>query len=139
MENLDSKDVIIKAAAVADYAPAEPLSSKMKKSVAGDEVMLKLRKNPDILEEVARRKNGALLIAFAAETDSVEENARQKLQRKGADFIVANDVSDSSIGFDSDQNEVLIIGRDGSETKLAKASKFVIANQILDLILKNLS
>ena len=139
MGNLDSKDVIIKAAAVADYAPAEPLSSKMKKSVAGDEVMLKLRKNPDILEEVARRKNGALLIAFAAETDSVEQNARQKLQRKGADFIVANDVSDSTIGFDSDQNEVLIIGRDGSETKLAKASKFVIANQILDLVLKNLT
>ena len=139
MGNLDSKDVIIKAAAVADYAPAEPLSSKMKKSVAGDEVMLKLRKNPDILEEVARRKNGALLISFAAETDSVEQNARQKLQRKGADFIVANDVSDSTIGFDSDQNEVLIIGRDGSETKLAKASKFVIANQILDLVLKNLT
>ena len=79
------------------------------------------------------------VVAFAAETNSVESNARAKLEKKNADLIVANDVSDESIGFDSDQNEVLVIARDGSTTRLGKASKLVIANQILDLVVRHLT
>ena len=79
------------------------------------------------------------IVAFAAETQSVEENAREKLQRKGADLIVANDVSDGSIGFDSDQNEVLIIGRDGSTTRIEKSPKAVVANRVLDAVVARLA
>ena len=73
------------------------------------------------------------------ETESVEQNAREKLQKKDADLIVANDVSDASIGFDADQNEVIVIARDGSSTKIARAPKSVVANRILDLVVANLS
>ena len=76
---------------------------------------------------------------IAAETDAVEKNAREKLTRKNADLIVANDVSDASIGFDSDQNEVMVFGRDGSSTRLERAAKAVIANRILDLVVARLS
>lgn len=133
LEHLNGQDVIIKAAAVADFAPSDPQSNKIKKADK-DELMIRMRRSPDILEEVARRKNGAVLVAFAAETDSLEENAREKLRRKGADMIVANNVSDASIGFDSDENEVLVIAADGSATKIDKAPKLVVANRILDLI-----
>ena len=64
----------------------------------------------------------------------VEQNAREKLQRKGADLIIANDVADATIGFDSDQNEVLVIGRDGTAARISKAEKSVIANRILDVV-----
>ena len=74
------------------------------------------------------------VVAFAAETDMVEQNAREKLQRKGADIIVANDVADVTIGFDSDQNEVLVLERNGAMTRLGRASKSVIANRLLDLV-----
>lgn len=130
--------VVIKAAAVADYAAATVAARKIKKSETSDELTLTLRKNPDILADVARLAPRPFLVAFAAETDSVEENARLKLQRKGADLIVANDVADASIGFDSEQNEVLVIAADGSTTKIGKAPKIVIANRLLDLIVARL-
>ena len=127
-------DVVIKAAAVADYAPAEVAPRKIKKEASGDALTLTLQKTPDILAEIAQTSPRPFVVAFAAETDSVEENAREKLLRKGADLIVANDVADSSIGFDSDQNEVLVIARDGSATKIERAPKIVVANRILDLL-----
>jgi phosphopantothenoylcysteine decarboxylase/phosphopantothenate--cysteine ligase len=130
--------IIIKAAAVADFAAVNVADRKIKKSEGSDELTITLRKNPDILADVARLTPRPFIVAFAAETDSVEENAREKLQRKGADLIVANDVADSSIGFDADQNEVLVIAKDGSTTRIAKASKLVIANKLLDLIVKAL-
>ena len=68
----------------------------------------------------------------------MEENAREKLIRKHADLIVANDVADSSIGFDSDQNEVLVIARDGSTIKIDRAPKYIVANRILDLVVERL-
>lgn len=126
--------IVIKAAAVADYAAANVADRKIKKNEGSDELTITLRKNPDILADVARITPRPFIVAFAAETDSVEANAREKLQRKGADLIVANDVADSSIGFDADQNEVLVIAKDGSTTRIAKASKLVIANKLLDLI-----
>jgi phosphopantothenoylcysteine decarboxylase/phosphopantothenate--cysteine ligase len=130
--------VVIKAAAVADFAAANVADRKIKKSADADELTLTLTKNPDILADVARLEPRPFIVAFAAETDSVEDNAREKLQRKGADLIVANDVADSSIGFDSDANEVLVIARDGATTRLAKAPKHVIANQVLDLVVARL-
>lgn len=134
MRALDGADVVIKAAAVADYAPAETAPRKIKKEASGDALTLTLQKTPDILSEIARKSPRPFVVAFAAETDSVEENAREKLLRKGADLIVANDVADSAIGFDADQNEVLVIARDGSTTKIARAPKIVVANRILDLL-----
>jgi phosphopantothenoylcysteine decarboxylase/phosphopantothenate--cysteine ligase len=134
MRHLASHDVVIKAAAVADYAPAGVADRKIKKEAAGDELTLALRKTPDILAEIGVANPRPFVVAFAAETDNVEENAREKLQRKNADLIVANDVRDTSIGFDSDQNEVLVIARDGSTTRIERAPKLVVANRILDLV-----
>jgi phosphopantothenoylcysteine decarboxylase/phosphopantothenate--cysteine ligase len=128
---------VIKAAAVADFAPAMKADQKIKKS-DGDELSITLKKNRDILESLAGVNPKPFVVAFAAETESVESNAREKLARKNADLIVANDVSDQSIGFDSEQNEVLVIARDGTMTRLAKAPKFVIANRILDLVIQKI-
>ena len=130
--------IVIKAAAVADFSPAEPADRKIKKKSDEDLLNLSLRKNPDILASLTSLQPRPYIVAFAAETDSVEKNAREKLERKGADMIVANDVADTSIGFDSDQNEVLLISRDGASSRLAKAPKQVIANRILDAVIQRL-
>jgi phosphopantothenoylcysteine decarboxylase/phosphopantothenate--cysteine ligase len=126
--------VVIKAAAVSDFTPVEVSGRKIKKQAGVDELSLQLKKTPDILAELGASSPRPFIVAFAAETDSVEAHAREKLTRKNADLIVANDVSDAAIGFDSEQNEVLVIARDGSVTRLAKAPKSVIADQILDLV-----
>jgi phosphopantothenoylcysteine decarboxylase/phosphopantothenate--cysteine ligase len=133
MRALPSHQIVIGAAAVADYAP-EAAAQKIKKERSGDALTLTLKKNPDILTAIAAAEPRPFIVAFAAETDSVEENAREKLSRKDADLIVANDVSDPSIGFDADQNEVTIIARDGSSTKIERAPKLVVANRILDVV-----
>ncbi len=131
--------IVIKAAAVADFAPVHVADRKIKKSEDSDTLVIELRKNPDILADVAKLTPRPFIVAFAAETDMVEQNAREKLQRKGADLIVANDVADARIGFDSDQNEVLVIGRDGTTTRIERASKELIANRILDVVVAKLS
>lgn len=138
MQRAPQNQVVIKAAAVADFAPASVAPEKIKKNDR-DELTLTLKKNPDILRSLATVKPRPFVVAFAAETTSVEKNAREKLERKDADLIVANDVSDASIGFDSEQNEVIVIGRDGSTTRIEKAPKFVIANRILDLVVQRLN
>jgi len=137
MQNLRGQQIVIKAAAVADYSPAATSSQKIKKE-QGNELTLALQKNPDILEAIGKAAPRPFIVAFAAETEAVEANAREKLRRKNADLIVANDVSDASIGFDSDDNEVLVIARDGATTRIAKAPKSVVANRILDLIVERL-
>lgn len=138
MEHIRDWDVVIKAAAVADYSPAMVATSKLKKEAAGDSIALELRRNPDVLSEITALSPRPLVVAFAAETEAVEENARKKLERKNADLIVANDVSDPSIGFDSDFHEVLIIARAGSTTRVARATKLVIAHRILDAVVERL-
>ena len=130
--------IVIKAAAVADFAPVSVAEKKIKKSEDRDTLTVELRKNPDILADVAKLSPRPFIVAFAAETDMVEQNAREKLQRKGADIIVANDVADARIGFDSNENEVLVIGRDGETTRFARASKDAIANRILDVVVAKL-
>lgn len=130
--------IVIKAAAVADFAPVHVADRKIKKREDSDVLTIELRKNPDILADVAKLSPRPFIVAFAAETDSVEEHAREKLQRKGADLIVANDVADASIGFDSDENEVMIIARDGVVTRIVKAAKHVVADKILDAVIARL-
>lgn len=134
MDALPSQQIVIKAAAVADFAPVAVADRKIKKQANVDEMTLTLAKTPDILADIGTASPRPFIVAFAAETDSVESNAREKLVRKNADLIVANDVADPSIGFDSDQNAVTVIARDGSSTKIERAAKIVIANRILDLV-----
>jgi len=133
-----SQQIVIKAAAVADFTPSVVADQKIKKQDGEDELTLTLRRNPDILADVARLSPRPFIVAFAAETDNVEAHAKEKLQRKGADLIVANDVGDASIGFDSDQNEVMVIARDGSVTRIDRAPKLVVANRLLDVVLASL-
>jgi len=137
MQNLRGQQIVIKAAAVADFTPAATAAQKIKKE-QGNELTITFKKNPDIIDSIAAAVPRPFIVAFAAETESIEENAREKLLRKKADLIVANDVGDASIGFDSDENEVLVISRDGRTMKIAKAPKLVIANRILDVIMEHL-
>jgi phosphopantothenoylcysteine decarboxylase/phosphopantothenate--cysteine ligase len=136
--NAMPQQIVIKAAAVADFAPEQVAGRKIKKERGKDEMTLALRKTPDILEALAKVKPRPFVVAFAAETNDLADNARKKLESKGADLIVANDVSDSTIGFDADQNEVLLIARDGATMKIDRAAKLVVANRILDEVVKRL-
>jgi phosphopantothenoylcysteine decarboxylase/phosphopantothenate--cysteine ligase len=129
MQNLPANQIVIKAAAVADFTPAATAAQKIKKE-EGNELTLTFEKAPDILSSIAAASPRPFIVAFAAETESVEANAREKLLRK--------DVGDPSIGFDSDQNEVLVISRDGQTMKIEKAPKFIVANRILDLVVERL-
>ncbi len=137
MQKLAGQQVVIKAAAVADYTPAATAAQKIKKD-QGDELTLTFQKNPDILSAIAAVSPRPFIVAFAAETEAIEQNAREKLLKKKADLIVANDVGDPSIGFDSDQNEVMVIARDGATLKIERAPKIVVANRILDEVVKRL-
>ena len=130
----DGWDVAIKAAAVADYRPAEMASEKIKKTAA--ELTLKLVRNPDILGELgaSRGEKACILVGFAAETADLLSNARQKLAAKHMDMIVANDVTRSDAGFDVDTNLVKIIDRQGGIEDLPLMSKDDVADRILDRI-----
>jgi phosphopantothenoylcysteine decarboxylase/phosphopantothenate--cysteine ligase len=135
---LPEHQIVIKAAAVSDFTPVTVAGHKIKKQSDVDEMTLTLTKTPDILADIGNSSPRPFIVAFAAETDALESNAREKLARKNADLIVANDVADSSIGFDSDQNAVTVIARDGSSTKIERAPKIVIANRILDLVVERI-
>jgi phosphopantothenoylcysteine synthetase/decarboxylase len=127
-------DIAVFAAAVADYTPSKVSPEKLKKSA--DTLTLELVKTPDILGS-ARAPFGftGTLVGFAAETENLEANAREKLTRKRCDLIVANDVSKPGIGFDSDQNEILLVYPDHSEA-LPQASKHDLAHQLVQAILE---
>ena len=123
-------EIAIFAAAVADYRPASVPEQKIKKN--DDTMTLELVKNPDILGSARNKFNyRGVLVGFAAETENLEDNARDKLQRKGCDLIVANDVSRKDIGFDTHENEVLLVFPDRTEQP-AKDSKHHLAHVILD-------
>jgi phosphopantothenoylcysteine decarboxylase/phosphopantothenate--cysteine ligase len=128
--------VFIAAAAVSDYRAKEKSKTKIKK--AEPELDLKLERTPDILGEVAHsRRHGQLIVGFAAETDNVVANAREKLISKGLDAIVANDVSGTESGFDSENNTVVILLRDNPEPiELPLMSKPEAAHRILDEVVK---
>jgi len=124
--------IVIKAAAVADYRVQRPAEHKIK---GKRDLTLALTPNPDILAEVAARADGSFIVGFAAETHDVVANARAKLETKGIDLLVANDVSRGDIGFDAEDNEVLLIDRWGGNRPLPRMPKPAVADAILDAIL----
>jgi phosphopantothenoylcysteine decarboxylase/phosphopantothenate--cysteine ligase len=132
-------DVVVKAAAVADYRVSDPADHKIKKTDDCDELILRLVKNPDILQELGSSKQQQFLVGFAAETNNVEEYARRKLQKKNADMLVANDVSRADAGFDVDTNKITIFEADGTKTEYPLASKRETADFILDAVLAGLA
>jgi phosphopantothenoylcysteine decarboxylase/phosphopantothenate--cysteine ligase len=136
VENAGRATIFIAAAAVADYAPARTADQKIKKT--NSSIKLELERTPDILGEVASaRRNGQLIVGFAAETENLIQHATEKLKNKGLDAIVANDVSTIDSGFDSENNAVAIIFRDNREiVQLPVMSKRETAHRILDEIIK---
>lgn len=138
LDRCDSAEILVKAAAVADFQPVDVAGSKIKKSAGVDTITVTLKKTPDILRTVGARDPRPFIVAFAAETDAVEKHAQQKLFDKNADMIVANDVSNATIGFDADENEVVVLGRDGSRTAIAKSSKGEVASRLLDIVARTL-
>ncbi len=133
-EQYSSADVVIKAAAVADYRPKTAAAQKIKKS-DGD-MVLELERNPDILAWLGEHKQNQILMGFAAETNDVQQNALGKLQRKHLDFIAANDVTQQHSGFGKDTNQITVYGADGSVTALPVLAKEDAADRLLDLVLQ---
>jgi phosphopantothenoylcysteine decarboxylase/phosphopantothenate--cysteine ligase len=136
LDQISNATAFIAAAAVADYSPTQPSSNKIKKS--SEVIELKLERTADILKEVAQSKrDGQLVIGFAAETEKVTEHAREKLISKQLDAIVANDVSAPGAGFDSENNAMVILFRDKTENvDVPLMSKLDAAHRILDEIVK---
>ncbi len=139
VENIAAKDIAVFAAAVADFRPTRAAGQKIKKGDSSDdrEALLTLQLEPtvDILGSVRGTMNfPGTLVGFAAETENLAENARGKLDRKGCDLVVANDVSRRDIGFDSGDNEVLLVFRDGRQQALPLQSKRELADELVKVI-----
>ena len=148
-KEFETADCIIMVAAVADYRVKEISSQKMKKT-SDDEITLKLVKNPDILQEISLYRNTLplregrnlsdfgegypLIVGFCAESENLIENAKEKIAKKGCDYLIANDISRKDIGFSSDYNEVTILAKNGNIKKLERADKMTIARQIFEEI-----
>jgi phosphopantothenoylcysteine decarboxylase/phosphopantothenate--cysteine ligase len=126
--------IAVFAAAVADYRPADPAATKIKRK--NEALTIRLEPNPDILATMAKEKGDRLMVGFAAETDHVAENARTKLAQKNADLIVANDVTAEGAGFDLDTNIVTIFSRDARDLPLPRMTKTEVAKRILDEVLR---
>ena len=130
MEQIPQSDIYISSAAVGDYRPYDVAAHKLKKN--GGALTLALTENPDILAAVTALKKRPFVVGFAAETQNVEAYARAKLERKKLDLIAANRVGNGE-GFDSCENEILLVARDGSE-RLARADKLALARQLVTRI-----
>jgi phosphopantothenoylcysteine decarboxylase / phosphopantothenate---cysteine ligase len=133
MRHLSDANIIIKAAAVADYHLADPPKHKVKKTAA--RLSLELEPTSDILAEVGKKKGDRILIGFAAETENLVAEARRKLENKNCDMMVANLVSRTDTGFDSNENEVVLVTRSGEAIPISRAPKRDIARRILDQII----
>ena len=123
---------VVMAAAVSDFRSPTRARQKVKKEEAS--LTLRLEPTPDILLELGKKKGKRILIGFAAETQSLVKNAREKLEKKNLDLIVANDVSRKEVGFQSDSNQVKLIGADGKVSELPLLPKSVLAHRVLDQI-----
>ena len=132
LHHLERATIVIKAAAVADYRAKQTATAKIK---GKRDLTLELTPNADILAEVAARHTSAFVVGFAAETHDVAANAREKLERKGIDLLVANDVSQQGIGFDAEDNEVLLLDRWGGARPLPRMPKSDVADAILSHVL----
>ena len=133
-ENLAPAGIVIKSAAVADFHLSRVPEQKIKKTAA--RVSLELDPTPDILAEIGRNKGDRLLIGFAAETQNLQQEARRKLESKNCDMVVGNLVGGAETGFESDQNEVVLVMRTGEVLPLPRASKREIADRIFDEVVK---
>ena len=129
----ETSDIVIMAAAVADYRVKNYSEQKMKKTES-DTLTLELVKNPDILKYLCEKKTHQIVVGFCAESENLIENAKVKIRKKNCDYLVANDISRHDIGFSSDENEVVIFNKNGESVKFEKASKDVIARKILEYI-----
>ena len=133
-----SADVVVMAAAVADFRPKAASATKISK--ADGVPHLVLEPTPDILAGLGqRRRPGQVLVGFAAETNDLRDSAAAKLRRKGVDLIVANDVSQPGVGFEGDTNAVVIFGADGSEQRVGLTDKRLVARAVVDAIVRRRS
>lgn len=131
----DQMDYVVMAAAVSDYRVKHPHDQKFKKVAGQTDWQLDLVENPDILAQLGQTKRQQVLIGFAAETQNLLEHARAKLSKKGADWLIANDVSNPAIGFNSDKNQVYVLGAQGQEVLLPQQSKISLALAAWQVIL----
>jgi len=138
LAELPRASVVVMAAAVADFRPADPVAGKLKKEdlAPGAGLELRLVENPDILAEISRERGRRIVVGFAAESRDVIAAARRKLARKGCDLLVANDVSRSDAGFESDRNAVALLSPDGQVEELPLLDKREVAARIWDRIEK---
>ena len=134
IKRYDNADIVVKAAAVADYKAKNYSEQKIKKG-DGDLEISFIRDN-DILMELGSKKDKQILVGFAAESQNLKENAKRKLERKNLDYIVANDITGKETGFASENNKVLIISRDGNEQSLDIMSKQEVAKKLFDIIVE---
>ena len=135
MEAYEKMDVVIKAAAVADYRPRDVADQKIKKKT-DDALTVVMDKNPDILKELGARKAHQILVGFAAETQNLLDNAREKIVKKNLDMIVANDVTAAGAGFNSDTNIVKFLFPNGEVRSLEQMAKTHVANILLDTVME---
>ena len=135
LESYDKVDIVIKAAAVADYRPRDVAEPKIKKKT-DDALTVVMDKNPDILKTLGAKKTHQVLVGFAAETQNLLENARDKVVKKNLDMIVANDVTAAGAGFNADTNIVKFLFANGEVRSLEQMPKVDVANCILDEALK---
>lgn len=131
----DGVDIVIKAAAVADYRPRDVADQKIKKKT-DDALIVVMDKNPDILKTLGAKKTHQVLVGFAAETQNLLANAREKVVKKNLDMIVANDVTAAGAGFNSDTNIVKFLYANGDVCELEQMPKVDVANRILDEALR---
>lgn len=135
MEAYEKMDVVIKAAAVADYRPRDVADQKIKKKT-DDALTVVMDKNPDILKELGARKAHQILVGFAAETQNLLDNAREKIVKKNLDMIVANDVTAAGAGFNADTNIVKFLFPNGEVRSLEQMAKTQVANILLDTVME---
>jgi phosphopantothenoylcysteine decarboxylase/phosphopantothenate--cysteine ligase len=133
LTRLDQTQVVIKAAAVGDYRPAQAAVQKIKKT--DDSMMLELVRNPDILKEIGSRKKDQIVVGFAAETEDLSKNATIKLKEKKLDMIIGNLIGVEDSGFKADTNRVTLFYKDGRTESLPVMNKLAVADGILDRIL----
>jgi len=134
LDTFNEQDIVIKAAAVADYKPKQYSDRKIKK--AEEELNLTFIKDTDILKKLGSLKKNQILVGFAAESNDLLENAQKKLNNKNLDYIVANDITAADTGFASDNNKVTIICKNGKIINLDKMSKRQVASELFDLMKK---
>lgn len=132
LDNYEDADIVIKAAAVADYKAKEVSTQKIKKGEGN--LVLELVRDTDILQTIGQKKKNQILVGFAAESQNVLENAKGKLERKNLDYIVANDITSKDTGFASSDNRVTIISREGDIVSLDKMSKREVARNLFDIL-----